>query len=105
MAEHHYVERTERSSGTGAGMVIGIVVLLLVAVIVLFFVFGGNRMGGTAVAPGGQTNVNVPSQSNPPSGGPNIQVPRQIDVNVNAPAQQAPAQQAPAQQAPAGGTR
>jgi flagellar basal body-associated protein FliL len=99
----HYVERTERDSGTGAGMVIGIVVLLLVAVMALFFVFGGNR--GTAVAPQGQTNVNVPAQQQPNSG-PNIQVPRQIDVNVNQPpAQQAPAQQAPAQQAPAGGTR
>ena len=94
----HYVERTERDSGSSAGMIVGIVVVLLVAVMALFFVFGTNRGAAPAVTPPGQTNVNVPSQQQP-SGGPNIQVPRQIDVNVN----QAPQQQPPAQQAPAGG--
>jgi hypothetical protein len=80
-----------------AGMILGIVVLLLVGVMALFFVFGGPRGG----APTGQTNVNVPGQQQPQQpAGPNIQVPRQIDVNVNQP--QAPAQQAPAQQAPGG---
>jgi hypothetical protein len=98
MAEHHYVERTDSGSGMAAGMILGIVVLLLVAVMALFFVFGGPR--GTASGPG-QTNVNVPAQQQPqqPSG-PNVQVPRQIDVNVNQ-----GGGQAPAQQAPAGGTR
>jgi hypothetical protein len=106
MAEHHHVvERVERDntgSGMAGGLIIGLVLLLFVAVLA-YFVFGGGpgRFAGAPAAPG-QTNVNVPAQ-NQPSGGPNIQVPRQIDVNVNQPA--APAQQAPAQQAPAGAGR
>ncbi len=111
MTEHHHVvERVERDnsgSGMAGGLIIGLVLLLFVAVLA-FFVFGGGlgRFAG-APAPAGQTNVNVPAQ-NQPNSGPNIQIPRQIDVNVNAPqppAQQAPAQQAPAQQAPAGAGR
>ncbi len=109
MAEHHIVERVERDdtgSGIAGGLIIGLVLLLFVAVLA-FFVFGGGpgRFAG-APAPSGQTNVNVPAQSQP-SGGTNVQIPRQIDVNVNAPqppAQQAPAQP-PAQQAPAGAGR
>ncbi len=100
MAEHHYVERTESGSGMAAGMILGIVVLLLVAVMALFFIFGRTRGAGPTTAPPGQTNVNVPSQQQP-NNAPNIQVPRQIDINVNQP--QAPAQ-APAQE-PAGGNR
>jgi hypothetical protein len=94
MADHHYVERTDSGSGMAAGMILGIVVLLLVGVMALFFVFGGSR----AVAPGpaGQTNINVPAREQPqqPSG-PNVQVPRQIDVNVNQGGGQAPAPQPP----------
>jgi len=102
MAEHHHVvEHTDTGTGTATGMIIGIVVLLLVAILAFFFLFGGP--GRSAPVPTGQTNVNIPAQQAPqqPSG-PNIQVPRQIDVNVNQPpAQQAPVQQAPVQQAPA----
>jgi hypothetical protein len=100
MADHHYVERTESDSGMAAGMILGIVVLLLVGVMALFFIFGGARGPVTTPAPG-QTNVNVPGQQAPPQQQqPNIQVPRQIDVNVNQ--GQPPAQQAPAQPAPGG---
>ena len=97
MADHHYVERTDSGSGMAAGMILGIVVLLLVGVMALFFIFGGAR-GPTTPAPSGQTNVNVPGQQAQPQQptGPNIQVPRQIDVNVNQGGQPAPAQQAPA---------
>jgi hypothetical protein len=91
MADTHIVERTERS-GSSAGMMLGIVALVLILV-VAFFMFGGfGRMTGGNP---GQTNVNVPSQTQPQSA-PNINVPRQIDVNVNQPAPQAP-------QAPSGG--
>jgi hypothetical protein len=76
------VER-DSSSGVGTGMVMGIVAVLLVVVVMGFFVFGGfGRMTGGNP---GQTNVNVPSQG-APQGGPNINVPRSIDVNVNQPA-------------------
>jgi hypothetical protein len=103
----HHVERVESDTGAGTatGMIVGILLVLLVAILALFFFFGGPaRFAGSsanAPAPAGQTNVNVP-QNGPPQGqsGPNIQVPRQIDVNVNQP----PAQQAPAApQAPSGG--
>lgn len=99
MADHHVGETSER--GVGIGVVLGIVLVLLVVVIALFFAFGGpTRFVGGAPS---QTNVNVPAQQQPQSG-PNIQVPRQIDINVNQPpAQQAPAQP-PAPQAPAGGS-
>jgi len=80
-----------RESGTGTGMVLGIVIVLLVAVVVAFFVFAGgaNRFAGGNSTPN-QTNVNVPQQQQPqqPSA-PNVNVPRQIDVNVN-PGQPAP---------------
>jgi hypothetical protein len=81
-----------RETGTGTGMVLGIVVVLLVAVVVAFFVFAGgaNRFAGGNSTPN-QTNVNVPQQQQPaqqPSA-PNVNVPGQIDVNVN-PGQQAP---------------
>jgi hypothetical protein len=77
---HHHVETVEHGSGTGTGMVLGILVVLLIAVMALFFVFGGpSRFTGGSTP---QTNVNVPAQSQPQSG-PNINVPRQIDVNVN----------------------
>jgi hypothetical protein len=81
----HYVERVERTdgSGVGTGMVLGIIMVILVALIALFFLFGGpGRFAGTTS--GGQTNVNVPGQTAPSTNsGPNINVPRQIDVNVN----------------------
>src|SRR5437764_9902704 len=80
--QHTVVERTD--SGTGVGMVLGIVVVLLVAIVALFFVFGGpgRFAGGATPASPGQTNVNVPAQ-NPPQSGPNVNVPPQVDVNVN----------------------
>jgi flagellar basal body-associated protein FliL len=102
MAEHQVVERSE--SGVGMGVMLGIVVVLLVAVIALFFAFGGpTRFMGSAPS---QTNVNVPAQQAPaaqqqPQSAPNVQVPRQIDVNVNQPPAQQPPAQPPAQQAPA----
>ena len=100
-----YVERrTDDGSGMASGMVLGIVVILLVAIVALFFVFGGpSRFVGSSGTPN-QTNVNVPAQQEPApqnNSAPNINVPRQIDVNINQPpAQQQPAQQQPAQQAP-----
>ena len=101
-----YVERrTDDGAGMASGMVLGIVVILLVAIVALFFVFGGpSRFAGNSATPN-QTNVNVPSQQQPNpqnNSAPNINVPRQIDVNINQPpAQQQPAQQQPAQQQPA----
>ena len=101
MAERHtYVERTgDSGTGMASGMVLGIVLLLLVAIVALFFVFGGPSRfaGGTTTAPN-QTNVNVPAQQQQPQSGPNINVPRQIDVNVNQPPAQQSAPQQPAQQ-------
>jgi hypothetical protein len=91
------VERTDRDRGVGTGIILGIVGMGLAVVLTLFFVFGGTSrfMGGS-----GQTNVNVPAQSQPAA--PQINIPRQIDVNINQqPAPQAPIQ-APAEQAPAG---
>ena len=76
-----------REGGAGTGMVLGIVVVLLVAVVIAFFMFAGGPgrfVGGSNSAPN-QTNVNVPSQQQPaqqPSA-PNVNVPGQIDVNVN----------------------
>ena len=94
MAEHVVVDRGD--SGMGTGLILGIIVILLLAVVAFFVVLGGpSRFSG-----GGQTNVNAPTQSAPaapqaqPQSGPNINVPGQIDVNVNqrpAPAQPAPA--------------
>lgn len=103
MAQHtHHVERVEHDTGAGTatGMIVGILLVLMVAILALFFFFGGPaRFAGSsapASAPPGQTNVNVP-QNSPPQGqsGPNVQIPRQIDVNVNQPPPQAPAPQPP----------
>lgn len=107
MAQHtHHVERVDHDSGAGTatGMIVGTLLVLVVAIMALFFFFGGPaRFGGSSAPAPGQTNVNVPQQQAPPQqappqgqSGPNIQVPRQIDVNVNQPAPAAP-------QAPAGG--
>jgi len=101
MAEHHIVEHRDTSSSTGA--MLGIAFVLLLVVVALFFAFGGPSRFASGPGTPNQTNVNVPAQSQPQSG-PNINVPRQIDVNVNQqppPAQQPPAQQPPAQQPPA----
>jgi len=82
MPEVREVQVVERSgSGIGTGMVLGMVVVLLVAAIAIFMFMGGpGKLGGTS----GQTNINVPAQVQPP--GPNIEIPRQIDINVNQPA-------------------
>ncbi len=100
MRDHLVVERSQ--SGVGIGMVLGILALMLVVAVIALFAFGGPTrfMGGGP----SQTNVNVPAQQQPQSA-PNVQLPRQIDVNINQPAQQAPAApQAPvAPQAPTGG--
>jgi len=97
------VER-QSDRGMSSGMVMGIVIVGLVAIVALFFVFGGpSRFMGSGTP--SQTNVNVPAQSQPaqsqpgqsqPQSGPNITIPRQIDVNVN---QQPQAPAAPAQPA------
>jgi len=90
VAEHHIVET--RDSGSGTGVVLGILFGVLVVAIALFFVFGGaGRFTGNSGTPN-QTNVNVPAQSQPQTG-PTVNVPRQDDVNET----QQPAQQAPAQ--------
>lgn len=96
MIERHVVDHSDE--GVGTGMVLGIIFVLLAVVVALFFVFGGPSRFTSAPSSPSQTNVNVP-QSQPQSG-PNINIPRQVDVNVNPPAQQ-PAQQQPAQQQPA----
>jgi hypothetical protein len=86
----HIVERSESGSGMVTGLMIGLLLVVVVGVMA-FFVFGRGT-GPAAPAPTGQTNVNVPAQQQPQApSAPNIQVPRQIDVNVNQPAQQAPA--------------
>jgi len=98
MAEHHIVEHRDTSSSTGA--MLGIAFVLLLVVVALFFAFGGPSRFVSSGTPN-QTNVNVPAQNQPqsqPQSGPNINVPRQIDVNVN---QQPPPAQQPAQQQPA----
>ncbi len=95
MADHLIVER-ERS-GTSTGVMAGILVAALLGVVVLFFVFGGpGRFAGSQAATPNNTNVNVPAQGQQPAAAPNINIPKQIDVNVNPPGQQAPAPQAPA---------
>jgi len=96
MIDRHVV--VDREEGVGTGVVLGAVLVLLVVVIGLFFVFGGPSRFVSGNGTPSQTNVNVPAQNQPQSG-PNINIPRQIDVNVNQqPAQgQQPAQQ-PAQQ-------
>jgi hypothetical protein len=93
MAEHHYVERVENRNGN-YGVIIAATLVLMIVMAVVFFTILGRAPGANVGAPG-QTNVNVPAQQQQPSQ-PNVQVPRQIDVNINAPAMQAPAQ-APAQ--------
>jgi hypothetical protein len=93
-----YIERTESSSGVASGVLISIVVVLLVAILALFMAFGGpSRFIAGPTPP--TTNVNAPVQGQPqgqPRTGPEINVPRQIDINVN----QAPAQPPSGQQAP-----
>jgi hypothetical protein len=94
----HYVERTESGAGTATGVIVGILVVLFLGILALFLFFGGpgRFVGGTTIPSQPNTNVNVqpPGQSQP--SGPNINVPRQIDINVNQP----PAQQQPMQQQP-----
>ncbi len=92
MAEHVIVER---ESGTNTGVMLGIVTVVLIAVVALFFVFGGPGRFAGGQAPN-NTNVNVPAQGQQPQAAPAINIPKQIDVNVNQPGQQAPAPQAPA---------
>ena len=102
MADHVIVER----EGSGNAVMIGIIGVVVIGIVVLFFIFGGpGRFAPAQTAAPNNTNVNVPAQGQqPPAAAPNINIPRQIDVNVNQPAQQAPAAPAaPAQQAPAGG--
>ena len=89
MAERQVVEH--RQSGAASGVVIGLLVALVVAVVVVFFMFAGGPGRFTGYSNPSQTNVNVPAQQQP---GPNIEIPRQVDVNVNQPAPQAPAQPA-----------
>jgi len=121
MAEHHIVEHRDagipqrhivehrdtvvehRETDSGAGAVLGIVFVLLLVVVALFFALGGPSRFVSAPGTPNQTNINVPSQSQPQTQpqNPAINVPRQIDINVNQPAQQAPANQQPAPQAPA----
>lgn len=97
MAQHHIVEHRDanlgehyivehRDSGSGTGVVLGIGFLLIVVAVALFFVLGGpTRLISSPVAPPNQTNINVP---------------RQIDININ-PGQQAPSNQpAPSNQQP-----
>jgi hypothetical protein len=99
MARHHtYVERTETGDGVANGVLIAILAVLLVAILALFMVFGGPGRFMAGPTPS-TTNVNAPVQSQPqskPQAGPEINVPRQIDINVNQPPAQAPSgQQAP----------
>lgn len=93
MAEHHFVEIERGGSGIGTALVLGLVIALMVALISVFFVFGNpSRFMGSSTP--NQTNVNMPSLGQPQNGV-NIEVPRQIDININPPAQAPPL--APAQ--------
>src|SRR5687767_5193714 len=94
MVEHQVIEHTDRGAGIGTGMIAGIVVVLLAAVVVMFLVFGGagRFAGGTTPTAPNTTNVNVapPAQAQPPAlaqpqSGPQINVPREIDINLNQP--------------------
>jgi hypothetical protein len=104
MAEHQViVERSDSGSGMARGLMIGALVLVAAMVAVLMMNGGPSRFMGPA--PAGQTNINVPAQpaAQQPAAqqpaGPAIQIPRQIDVNVNQGAPQVP------QQVPDGSTR
>lgn len=93
MAEHHVVVDRGDSGGMGAGLILGVMAVVLLAVVAFFVIFG--NVGRPAA--GGQTNVNAPTQSQPapqaaPQSGPNINIPPQVDVNVNQ-RSQPPAQQ------------
>lgn len=101
MTEHHHVvDRTDSGAGTATSLVVGILVVLFLGILALFLFFGGpgRFVGGTTTPSQPNTNLNVPQQQQPPQqpqSGPNINVPRQIDVNINQPPAQAPAQPAP----------
>jgi hypothetical protein len=99
MHDHVVVDKSD--SGAGTGMIVGVLLALILGAVVLFFVFGGpGRFAGQATTPS-NTNVNVPAQQQPQQPQqPAINVPKQIDVNVNQPPAQQPSGQ---QQAPAPG--
>jgi hypothetical protein len=95
MSETQPIERVVvHHSGPGTGMILGIVVAIL-AIGVLAFVFIGQPGRGA-----GTPSQNIQNQTQPsaPISAPAIEIPRQIDVNINAPAQQ----QVPVQVPPVG---
>jgi hypothetical protein len=72
-----YVEERPPREGSGAGMVIVAILVVVVLLLVAWMAFG---RGGGAVDTGNDVNVEVPQAE-----APNIQVPENIDVNVNTP--------------------
>lgn len=75
---------SSESSGGSAGIMLAVVVLVIV-LLGLFFYYGGTGGGGNSTAPAPDVNTTeiqnevVPDQ---PSGDVNVDVPDEIDVNV-----------------------
>ena len=93
MAEHQYIERVDRRSGLGTGMIVGTFLVLLVGVVALFLYFGGpgRLIGETAPAAPNTTNTNVaPAAQAQPQVPPQINIPRALDINLNQPPAQVP---------------
>jgi hypothetical protein len=93
MAQHPYIEHVDRRSGLGTGVIVGAFLVLIVGVVALFLYFGGpgRLIGGTAPTAPSTTNVNVapPAQAQPQVP-PQINIPREIDINLNQPPAQVP---------------
>jgi flagellar basal body-associated protein FliL len=88
MAEHQIIEHTDRSTGIGTGMIIGILLVLLTGVVVMFLFLGGagRFVGSAAPTAPNTTNVNVaPPALAQPQSGPQINIPREIQINLNQP--------------------
>ena len=64
--------------GGGMGMIVGIVIVILVIVLLILFGLPALR-GGSTTAP----DVNAPSGGSDAGGGAQINLPEQLDVNVN----------------------
>jgi Na+-transporting methylmalonyl-CoA/oxaloacetate decarboxylase gamma subunit len=68
------------SDSSGSGMMIGLVVLIILAIIVWFWGVPMMRRSTSEPTQNNSTQMEAPENNNP---GTTIQVPDQIDVNVN----------------------